>query len=315
MSLWLKWRLIALFGIVALMVGGGVLRAQNPHPAPAKTEQKAATMFFDFLQRWNGEMGNPGEMRSKSGESLGVQAGALSPPGLLNESLADDFFARLVTQAGTTKFSGKITRSEDGIFVEAEPTTGAKPRQVVIKAEDDGFRVDLFATYGLWNDLSGKALDKKVYELTGIIGPSLASDREFLVNQRRSQCQYYLKQQMLGILTYSQDYDEKMPPARRWKDVLWPYLRSEEIFTCPSRPKGKQGYAFNQNLSQIGLDKIKSSAKTVAIYETSSSQTNVFGPGTGRAFRHKQGWNLAFADGHIKWYRRDFPIDVGNFKP
>ena len=128
-----------------------------------------------------------------------------------------------------------------------------------------------------------------------------------------------LKQQMLGILQYTQDYDERLPPARRWMDVIYPYIKSEEIYHCPSLmatgSKG-YGYAFNQYLSQKPLAILNNYATTVAIYETSNPARNWFGPGTGRAYRHLDGSNIAFADGHVKWFAKGRePKDYVQFKP
>lgn len=312
MSHWLKWRLIALFGVVALGVGGQVLRAQNARLSPAKTPEAAGEMFYALLESVNEAESNP----RYNEDNVAAFAGAIAPQSLLDNPKTEGFLKLLASQARPPRFAGRVTRSEGGkTFVEVVPSDVPKAREVVVIAQDGGFRVDVFATYGLWNNVSGVALEKQIFELTGVIGPNLMSNLRFAGDARRSQCQSQLKQQMLGILQYTQDYDEKMPPARRWREVIYPYVKSEQIFTCPSLEKGKNGYAFNQNLSQIGLDKIETSWQTIAIYETSNLKPMVFGPGTGRAFRHLEGWNLAFADGHVKWLLKGNPTGSGSFKP
>jgi prepilin-type N-terminal cleavage/methylation domain-containing protein/prepilin-type processing-associated H-X9-DG protein len=76
--------------------------------------------------------------------------------------------------------------------------------------------------------------------LAAILFPVFGRARE---NARRSSCQSNLKQILLGVAQYTQDYDEKYPMA--WKDSnpfycwwqeLQPYLKSEQIFSCPSDP-------------------------------------------------------------------------------
>ena len=80
--------------------------------------------------------------------------------------------------------------------------------------------------------------------LAAILFPVFARARE---NARRSSCQSNLKQIGLGVRMYSQDYDETLPPisinaaARAtpsnpygWADSLQPYLKSTQIFRCPS---------------------------------------------------------------------------------
>ena len=92
--------------------------------------------------------------------------------------------------------------------------------------------------------------------LASILFPVFARARE---NARRSSCASNLKQQGLGIMQYTQDYDEVMVPAwldgscyasgghsdtntggcagtdnLKWMDLIQPYVKSEQVFNCPS---------------------------------------------------------------------------------
>ncbi|BCM89391.1 hypothetical protein IAD21_01237 [Abditibacteriota bacterium] len=73
--------------------------------------------------------------------------------------------------------------------------------------------------------------------LAAILFPAFARARE---NARRASCQSNLKQIGLGILQYSQDYDERMPPRRTasqddsFRSLIYPYVKSTQLFTCPS---------------------------------------------------------------------------------
>ena len=81
--------------------------------------------------------------------------------------------------------------------------------------------------------------------LAAILFPVFARARE---NARKTSCLSNLKQIGLGMLQYSQDYDEKMVhkqygaegyssiPAGnyKWMDAIFPYVKSEQIFICPS---------------------------------------------------------------------------------
>jgi prepilin-type N-terminal cleavage/methylation domain-containing protein/prepilin-type processing-associated H-X9-DG protein len=82
--------------------------------------------------------------------------------------------------------------------------------------------------------------------LAAILFPVFARARE---SGRRAACQSNLKQIGLGLLQYSQDYDEQMiadwygPTGSpndsdasnyKWMDAAYPYLKSEQIFVCPS---------------------------------------------------------------------------------
>ncbi len=80
--------------------------------------------------------------------------------------------------------------------------------------------------------------------LAAILFPAFARARE---NARRASCQSNLKQIGLGILQYTQDYDERFPgadmgydnsgtgPVRAtWDTVTQPYLKSAQLIVCPS---------------------------------------------------------------------------------
>ncbi len=79
--------------------------------------------------------------------------------------------------------------------------------------------------------------------LAAILFPAFARARE---NARRASCQSNLKQIGLGILQYVQDYDERYPSAYsalstgriEWPQLMQPYLKSTQIFTCPSNTDG-----------------------------------------------------------------------------
>jgi prepilin-type N-terminal cleavage/methylation domain-containing protein/prepilin-type processing-associated H-X9-DG protein len=92
--------------------------------------------------------------------------------------------------------------------------------------------------------------------LAAILFPVFARARE---NARRASCQSNLKQIGLGIMQYTQDYDEKMPlmffylsgsssPLYWWEDTLQPYVKSYQIFVCPSHAT-PGAYTYNRSLS------------------------------------------------------------------
>jgi prepilin-type N-terminal cleavage/methylation domain-containing protein/prepilin-type processing-associated H-X9-DG protein len=99
--------------------------------------------------------------------------------------------------------------------------------------------------------------------LAAILFPVFARARE---NARRASCQSNLKQIALGYKQYIQDYDEKYPQvdvgnqsgAAGWAVSLQPYLKSSQIFQCPSDTKapgadattvGYTDYWYNANLT------------------------------------------------------------------
>jgi prepilin-type N-terminal cleavage/methylation domain-containing protein/prepilin-type processing-associated H-X9-DG protein len=73
--------------------------------------------------------------------------------------------------------------------------------------------------------------------LAAILFPVFAKARE---NARRASCQSNLKQVGMGLLQYTQDYDETTPLLHyygnsnyRWIEFIQPYVKSAQIFNCP----------------------------------------------------------------------------------
>ena len=71
--------------------------------------------------------------------------------------------------------------------------------------------------------------------LAAILFPVFARARE---NARRSSCMSNMKQIGLGLLQYSQDYDEAIMPYKNsiagWRTHVQPYIKSTQVFACPS---------------------------------------------------------------------------------
>jgi prepilin-type N-terminal cleavage/methylation domain-containing protein/prepilin-type processing-associated H-X9-DG protein len=77
--------------------------------------------------------------------------------------------------------------------------------------------------------------------LAAILFPVFAKARE---KARQSSCLSNVKQIVLGLLMYAQDYDETLPMARiystqggvsyGWYDCITPYVKNTQIFKCPS---------------------------------------------------------------------------------
>ena len=78
--------------------------------------------------------------------------------------------------------------------------------------------------------------------LAAILFPVFAKARE---KARTAACQSNIKQILLGIKMYVEDYDGRFPGARyrppgepqyTWRKVIFPYVKNEQIFICPSNP-------------------------------------------------------------------------------
>ena len=74
--------------------------------------------------------------------------------------------------------------------------------------------------------------------LAAILFPAFAKAREAA---RRSSCSSNLKQLGLGLMQYTQEYDEHYPysdqPGGGWAGAVYPYTKSNELLRCPSNPK------------------------------------------------------------------------------
>lgn len=88
--------------------------------------------------------------------------------------------------------------------------------------------------------------------LAAILFPVFARARE---NARRSSCSSNLKQIGLGMMQYTQDYDERLPlndngpqwangQAMCWIDMIRPYIKSDQVYICPSADAAKTDKIF-----------------------------------------------------------------------
>ena len=173
--------------------------------------------------------------------------------------------------------------------------------------------------------------------LAAILFPAFARARE---NARRASCQSNVKQIMLGIFQYTQDYDEKYipmynsDPAVYWPRKVEPYLKSTQLFNCPSNSGVAYSnidnyfphYGLNTQLFELGggtlgrsLASIEQPTSTVMLadslnnprvnpegfvsqplYDTSENMVQ---------YRHLETTVVGFFDGHVKSMRKS-ALDV-----
>ena len=201
--------------------------------------------------------------------------------------------------------------------------------------------------------------------LAAILFPVFGRARE---NARRASCQSNLKQLGLGLMQYVQDYDEFTPhqafsttfysavcdfmnPAATACSYtgfgyagapnvfasIFPYVKSKEIYTCPSAPiipgspgatteptaLSKTSYIVNGVLAQKNAARFVNSSEMIFMQEHSRAVNYAFAypqpfnyaanPPTWTYWHnslsgtelfnniHFEGGNLLFADGHVKW--------------
>ncbi len=94
--------------------------------------------------------------------------------------------------------------------------------------------------------------------LAAILFPVFAQARE---KARQTSCLSNEKQMGLGLVQYTQDFDEALPlnwfgtvfnmtsansfpPQYKWMDAVYPYTKNEQIFSCPSDNSKTRTYAY-----------------------------------------------------------------------
>lgn len=199
--------------------------------------------------------------------------------------------------------------------------------------------------------------------LASILFPVFAMARE---NARRASCLSNLKQIGLGIIMYTQDYDEHFPrsiasvgtfhggpyvPQTQtgwpgftykmngyhyvsWMDMIFPYVKSVQIFQCPSQPDPSSAnsfapsYAYSSEVSSYGNDHyglttghglliasvqrpsegamVVDDQSTYGYQNTPNAFSNTPEAREGKKQTlspHFQGTNITFVDGHTKWMK------------
>ena len=162
-----------------------------------------------------------------------------------------------------------------------------------------------------------------------------------------------MKQLGLGIMQYTQDYDERLPNVWVGSDgngqnggwvayqtcglagtpavftvgqsSLQPYLKSVQIFVCPSDSEGQRSgnsYAMNEcaSVAGTGVNGFHAGKSIVAFDESTKwallTEESTIKNSTDDGYqlipdantvsdRHLSGSNVAYMDGHVKWARVD----------
>jgi len=180
--------------------------------------------------------------------------------------------------------------------------------------------------------------------LAAILFPVFAKARE---KARQTSCLSNMRQIAIGVLQYTQDYDETFFPltytiggtsegyTSDWPRLPYPYVKNWQIYKCPDdshKPSSNPAdnlpyictYAMNQNLGSCPLGRVIAPAVTIMLaedwsgwnYTTCANYLWCFEAGTlNEACYHNEGGNWAFCDGHAKWYNTSasppYPDSVG----
>lgn len=186
--------------------------------------------------------------------------------------------------------------------------------------------------------------------LAAILFPAFARARE---NARRTSCLSNMKQIGIGMMQYTQDYDEKLPwqgtptggavdgfhfadPTyaswtNNWIYMTYPYVKSWQIFRCPSAKIATAGLAAVVGESDsnykgngvllartgsaprpVSLAALDLPSSLVLVQEGDTRMSYIImNPEDGLrwlsstlSINHFDGGNLLFADGHAKWRKQ-----------
>jgi prepilin-type processing-associated H-X9-DG protein len=140
---------------------------------------------------------------------------------------------------------------------------------------------------------------------------------------QRQVCISNLKQSGLGILMYSQDYDERFPIAAQWQDNIEPYIKNHSVFLCPTSHPAQSGssvptdYAFNSDMDMMKLARLSMPEQTILEYDSTSTNANAHDALTSLPTpgRHTNSNNINFADGHAKSWPDSQPLPRGQILP
>jgi len=176
--------------------------------------------------------------------------------------------------------------------------------------------------------------------LAAILFPVFARARE---NARRASCLSNLKQMGMAVMQYMQDFDETYPVvagsgSTTWTFLTYPYIKNPQIYVCPSVTEpipafsptslsslnGVSQYCMNNSsfgsgvnpyLDTYGLSwptrmaAVRRPAELILFMDSQLDGTTRYWCDVGGksvAYRHFEGANITFADGHAKWQKPTF---------
>ncbi len=151
---------------------------------------------------------------------------------------------------------------------------------------------------------------------------------------RQTACISNVKQVVLAIKMYTEDFDEMLPlgqyatvggedglflPDRlQWFDTVFPYVRNSELYRCPEIRRLMPGYGMNGVCSgeslgafydasikilsvdmQNAADPLTNAGEWAVAWDGSAKLAN----GNVHADRHNGGAIYGFLDGHVKWHK------------
>ncbi|MGA2915375.1 MAG: DUF4190 domain-containing protein [Sedimentisphaerales bacterium] len=140
--------------------------------------------------------------------------------------------------------------------------------------------------------------------LLAILMPALAKVRAL---SQRIICGTNLSVISKAVISYADDHNDMYPLADNWCDVLIKdYNVAPKQFCCPSSDakEGQSSYAININVAGKRASEVP--PDTVLLFETKAGVNPAGGPEILSTDNHQgDGCNILFADGHVKYLRKE----------
>lgn len=171
--------------------------------------------------------------------------------------------------------------------------------------------------------------------LAMLLVPCSATIRTRAEQAKQTACVSNLRALGLAYLIYAEEWDRRTVPGfgkdkRPWCQKLDQYARDSHVFECPNlettctyeKMRYPIGYGLNDCLSTgVDLDTVLQPCQLITIGDDADDHTKVKGwyfmmnwdtravdNSSPPADRHEGGANMAFADGHTKWFKAE---DIG----
>jgi prepilin-type processing-associated H-X9-DG protein len=133
-----------------------------------------------------------------------------------------------------------------------------------------------------------------------ILLPALARVRMVAI---RMVCLTNLSALGKDMLIYAYDYEDKLPTANKWCDLL---IKWEEVspkrFQCRGAVEGTCHYALNKHATELKMD--TENSDVVLLFEAHDGWNQVGGPELLTTDHHQgEGCNVLFMDSHVEFVR------------
>ena len=149
---------------------------------------------------------------------------------------------------------------------------------------------------------------------------------------KQAVCETNLRQLGMALQMFLADNDGRFPaawflPRHAENDpgsimrVLFPYVRNKAIFMCPAAPEPIQkfglGYLWNDRLNNMLADQIPNPSQVWVLTDL-NAVTSALTPQQAEEFKinigaippaHVGGYNVLYADGHVKWSKEPPKIE------